>query len=439
MLNLLTTSLTAALLFAVNAAGSVILARLLGPSGRGEYALLILVAGMVVSLTSPGLGVALVYYLGGGKEEPGKVVSSALMMAVILGAASAAVVLSLAAAFPEVIPQGLRFTLLVPVLVSAPLMIATRIFLRVLQARQSLLRLNLASLVGAGSLLVYYGIFLLWLRMGVVGAVVSFILGTVTTLAVGYFLSRNLWGFSLSFDRALIGRMLVFGLKGHVANILQFMNWRLDAFILAWFLGTAGVGYYAVAVALSEILWLLPDAFATVLLPKTASTNDRDGNAYSSALSRHTVFLSLLGGGFLAIIGKPIISLAYGEVFLPSLIPLLILLPGSVAFGVVRVLNNFFIGRGFPLLSSYAAGLSLLLSIGLDLVLIPTYGIVGAAVAATVAYSATCGFVLWQYRRISGATLRRTLVLEPSDFRSYRAASRLAVKTAGSAIHQFLA
>lgn len=85
------------------------------------------------------------------------------------------------------------------------------------------------------------------------------------------------------------------------------------------------------------------------------------------------------------------------------LYPMLALLPGVVLLGGAKVLTNEITGRGYPHYNSINAGLALVLTVVLDLVLIPRYGVLGAALASSIAYSAisftAIGFYLKASRR----------------------------------------
>ncbi|MNR52917.1 hypothetical protein D3C85_1728390 [compost metagenome] len=60
-------------------------------------------------------------------------------------------------------------------------------------------------------------------------------------------------------------------------------------------------------------------------------------------------------------------------------------------------------------------GLCALFNLALNLLLIPAYGIVGAAVASSVAYLAVTVALLWLYCRLSGVPVWQTLIILPSD------------------------
>ena len=208
--------------------------------------------------------------------------------------------------------------------------------------------------------------------------------------------------------------MLSFGLKGHIGNMLQFFNYRLDIFILNGFLGPANVGIYTVSVRLAELLWYLPDAVGFVIFPKAASSRPEDMNAFTPRVFHITLGLTALGALGLALFGRPAINLVFSSVFIGAYVPMLVLLPGVVLLGGAKVLTNEIAGRGYPHYNSLNSGLALILTVILDLVLIPRYGLLGAALASSIAYAAIFLTAIGFYLTVSRMAKEASSVQIPS-------------------------
>jgi O-antigen/teichoic acid export membrane protein len=170
--------------------------------------------------------------------------------------------------------------------------------------------------------------------------------------------------------------------------MLQFFNYRLDIFILNFFLGPANVGIYIVSVKLAELLWYLPNAVSFVIFPKAAASSPEEMNVFTPRVFGITLALTALGALGLVLVGRPVIRFLFSSAFVGAYVPMLILLPGVVLLGGSKVLTNEIAGRGYPHYNSVNAGLSLVLTVVLDLVLIPRYSVLGAALASSIAYSA---------------------------------------------------
>jgi O-antigen/teichoic acid export membrane protein len=159
-------------------------------------------------------------------------------------------------------------------------------------------------------------------------------------------------------------------------------------FIVNYFLGPAGVGIYSVSVAVAELLWQLPNAVGFVIAPKAAATNPAAMNAFTPRVLRITLVLTTLAAIGLALLGSPLIEFVYSAPFAGAYLPMLALLPGVVLLGGSKVLTNEITGRGYPHLNSANAAIALVITLTLDFMLIPRHGVLGAAVASSVAYSA---------------------------------------------------
>ena len=105
---------------------------------------------------------------------------------------------------------------------------------------------------------------------------------------------------------------------------------------------------------------------------------------------------------------------------IPALHPLWLLLPGIVSLTAVRVIASYLSGIGKPIYSTYTAAGAVILTVGLDLVLIPRYGISGAAAASSIVYTCTAAASVWIFKLESGAGLLETLIVKPDDFVRYK-------------------
>jgi O-antigen/teichoic acid export membrane protein len=195
---------------------------------------------------------------------------------------------------------------------------------------------------------------------------------------------------------------LQYGLRSYVGNLLQFFNYRLDLFVVNAFVGAAGAGIYSTAVMLAELLWQFPNSVGTVMFPKAAGTTSAEMDRFTPKVFWIVLAISSCGGLFLALTGRVLIRLIFSQQFASAYVPMLALLPGVVLIGASKVLTNDIAGRGFPHYNSIAAAASVVLTLTLDFLFVPKWGVLGASFASTVAYTAT--FVLSLF---FSATVRR--------------------------------
>lgn len=393
------TQLLALLLATLNAA---VIARILGPSGKGILALTVLVPNVFALFLSGGISVANVYYTGQKRFDLPTLSANATaftVMATALGVVIAALLYA-SGLMAKLLP-GVPLNLLALSMLGLPFSLLNNYFVSLLQGRQLITRINLVSLLQRASTVALSLLLVAVLGWGLTGAVLAVLASSVVSVAVlGAMLRRLGARFWPRWNRLVIKTTLKFGLRGYVANVLQFFNYRLDLFLVNYFLGPSSTGIYTVAVAMAEMLWYLPNAVGFVIFPKAANTAAEAMNRFTPRVFRLTLAVTAAGAVALAIIGMPFIEIVYSPAFASAYGPMLALLPGVVLLGGGKVLTNEIAGRGFPQYNSIASGVSLVLTVGLDLLLIPRLGVLGAAIASSIAYVAIFMLALVFYRSV---------------------------------------
>ena len=208
-------------------------------------------------------------------------------------------------------------------------------------------------------------------------------------------------------DRGLLRRTLAVGGRGAVSVVLVLLLLRADVFLIEHFLGEASVGSYRVALNFAEMMQRVPDVAGAVLLAKVVRGED---DQLSLRVARGILLFSLAAALALLAAGRPLIGWlfpSYPEAFLP----LAWMLPGLVFLGLGSVCNTKLAGQGYPPITLWAAAVALALNIGLGLLLIPAWGLPGAAWSKSIACTAWALLVGGRYLRGEGmgwgAFLRR--------------------------------
>lgn len=380
---------------------AVIVARWLGPDGKGVLALVLLLPQMFGLFLNAGINVANVYYAGLQKFSIGTLTKNSVTFTLLsssigLGIIGLLIITNLLESF---IP-GVPIWLLVVASFTIPFLLIHGYLRGILQGIQHIHSVNLVKLFQSVITLVLTAIFVIIFDLEILGALLAFLGSILVSLFILVFLLHRLGGiFKPQWNYKVMKTTLFFGLKGYVGNILQFFNYRLDIFIINYFLDPSSVGVYTVSVRLAELLWHLPNSVSFVIFPKAAATSKEKMNNFTPRIFGITLVLTTLGAIILTIIGKPLIRLIYSSAFITAYTPLLLLLPGVILLGGGKVLTNEIAGRGYPHYNSINAGLALVLTTILDLILIPKYGIEGAAIASSVAYTTifitSVGFYLY--------------------------------------------
>jgi O-antigen/teichoic acid export membrane protein len=228
---------------------------------------------------------------------------------------------------------------------------------------------------------------------------------TITLFSVGWLL-RSATS-RLRPDRSLLRQALAYGLRIYPAGVMQYLNLRFDQFLVESLAGTSVLGLYAVAVSLTEAAWQVPIAMSMALFSRVSATTDRQADLVTPRVLRLTLIMTLLEVVALFFLGRPLIRLLFGVEFEAALPAFYWLLPGTLLYAVPRVLEGDLAGRGYPSIPSLAVGVAVVLTVVLDLFWIPSWGIVGAARASSVAYAANALILLVAFGQITGIGWRQ--------------------------------
>ena len=384
-------------------ANSAIIARWLGPEGKGIVALALLVPGMLGLFLSGGIGVANVYFVGSRRLDASTLVANSLGFAiptVVLGFAIVSV-MAITGLLESMVP-GVSLNLLLLAMLGFPLNLLNGYFSTILQGLQRIIILNVLSLVQGALVLMLTFLLVVVFPLGVPGALLAQLgAHAVNIVMLGLVLRREGGVFTPRWDLPIMRSTLSFALRGHIGNVLQFFNYRLDMFLVNYFLNPAEVGIYTVSARLAELMWNLPNAVSFVIFPKAAASKAETMNVFTPKVFRVTLGLTTLGALGLAILGRPLILLVYSSEFISAYTPMLALLPGVVLLGGAKVLTNEIAGRGYPHYNSITSGIALILTVIFDLLFIPRYGILGASIASSIAYSVIFGISVRFYLTIS--------------------------------------
>lgn len=207
-----------------------------------------------------------------------------------------------------------------------------------------------------------------------------------------------------------------YSLIAFVTNSIQFLAYRIDYWFLDYYRGEMELGWYSLAVKLVQSFWILPLVFAGILLPQVAASGGAQQRDRVLLLTRVVNLVNLAGAVLFLLIGNRIVPLLFGSSYTPSVNLMLILLPGIILFGIATIFAAYFAGVN-KLKVNFIASTLCLLTIGvLDLILIPRWGMKGAAIASSIGYSLTAIYYLVQFRIEHHYQLSKILVPGKQDW-----------------------
>ncbi len=396
---------------------SILLARALGKEDRGIYTLVILLPQMLISFLNLGIGPATAFYVSRKDIEFHRAVRENIGLTfwislgtILIGLVTVFLFGSLL--FPEVPRNYLLLALL-----AIPMSLLISYLVSIFQGIQDFRLFNLIGMVIQLVMVILVAIFVWWLAKGVLGAIWAYLasnfIGTVLLLVIIRKQTFPHKLFSLKLDRNYIHDVLNYGLKAHFSNVITFLSYRADNFLLNFLSGAIPVGIYSVSVGLGEQLWIPSNAIASVIMPRiTSLTDDEDQRRQITPMTaRFVLWFSLLMAIIVWLVAQWGIVLLYGNEYRPSATALRALLPGIVMFNTARIVANDLAGRGKPEINLYTSAFALVVNIIANLILVPTLGAVGASLSSSISYSLMTVILILIYTRIAQVSWIDILVL----------------------------
>jgi O-antigen/teichoic acid export membrane protein len=219
----------------------------------------------------------------------------------------------------------------------------------------------------------------------------------------------------------LIGPAWSYGMKSYIANLFTIAAMRIGILFVNHELGTEQAGLYSTAQQVMELLIIVPSVLGTVLFGRIS---DGKSNHLTGKLVRVVIiaYLPVIIG--LSLFTDSIISLLFGHPFVAATTATRIMLPGSFLLGLEVILVNDLRGRGYPWNAVLVwIPVSVISAVGYA-VLIPRFGLNGAAIVTTASYAAVFFYICVCYRRMSNESLAQTFVPSIEDLKAVWQAAR---------------
>jgi O-antigen/teichoic acid export membrane protein len=377
----------------------VLLARVLGPAVRGEYAAITSWFGMVLMIGSMGQPAAVCFFVARDPARARQYVATSRAMMLCTGAVALAagmlVAPILAHGHPDVIvAYRIAFAASVFAFVGASYTFA-------LQARDQS-RWNVVRV--SQPVLSLIAVVVLWrLRLLTLDITLVILAGTMMLqLAWAYYGCRKAELVPGRPSRALVRPLSSYGIAQIAAVTPAVLNLQLDQLVLSQTVPPADLGRYAVAVSLSLLPIPFVAAIGNVAFPRLAAETSVTG------ATRRLQRVAVLGSAGIAIgmliplsaAAYWLVPLVFGASYRASVPLLWMLVPGAVFLACGQVVGDLLRGRNHPSVVAWSQGIAAVFTVVLLIALLPLIGVAGAAVASTIAYGIALGVMLRRLSRL---------------------------------------
>jgi len=364
----------------------VIVARTLGPTGIGILAITTLYPIFFFTIGHLTLGIGTIHYIGQKKYSVENFAANSMLAALSIGALLYLIFVATLPLFQNTLYKGVDPKYLFLAFTVVPLNLIVYFLSSVLQGNNYIREYNIVNLSRPCFAVFSLVILVLACSTGIMGAVAAFTLGFLFAAAASiYYVSKQTSGkWKVNFN--LLRTTLKSSGKMHIGSVATFIYGQVGLMIANYYLVSAQVGYFALALTIAQFLFLIPQAAQVVLYPETAMATEEEAATSSARVCRHAIFWVMLAALAFGFLSKYIIWLFAGEEFFPSIAPLIVLLPGVVLSTVAQVLSPLWVRKGWFWYMGGSGTALAVISILLNWVLIPKYGIMGAAIANSLTY-----------------------------------------------------
>ncbi len=391
--NILNTFFTQIPSLFISIVAGIFITRLLGPEGKGVFSVYTANIEILALLFSFGTTQGIVYFISNKKISEYKIQAIALSVLIISIILNGVIIFKINNRIIFVDNYDTLFykaylMVLFVITFSNSLMIAF------LKAKKNFKNVNFVSIVNSVLNLLSFSILFVLSKYNIVHTsiklifVFSIILFSINFILYLYFFlktSKLSPDFNVNIKNDIIP-FYKFSFMGFLGMLVNFLNYRLDIWFVSYYKGSFQLGLYALAVNFAQFLMMISKIFASVMMPYMSESVQNIRTKVFLQYSRINFTIILLGVVFLYITGRFLLVFLYGVQFHDSIFPFKILLIGMIFTGTSQLFSSYLSASGRNDLCLYANVTGLLVTVILDIILIPKYGIIGSAYATSISY-----------------------------------------------------
>lgn len=399
------------------------------PKVKGATDLLATLPFVIMAVANMGLAASSVFLLRKQRFGVQEVAETNSMVALVWGGAVAVMaVLVSQFVLPLIQPEwDFNLAYVVPICMCVPFLLTTSFFNSIQLAVEKIRDYNLVHLVAS---LTFLPLFLLFFygfgshaTVSIAGGrLVSAIIVTFVTL----WLVRRIVKWRPRMHWPFLKAGVTYGWRANITSVLTYLNHRVDLYLVGFLYRAPGadpleeVAFYSLAVTLAELVWHFPEAMRDLFFSKVAGSSHEQARAFTPVLCRLCLWVGAVGAIGIYLLADPLMEFIspekWDEIWQTKVLnALVVLIPGTVAFVVAKVLQADLAARGHLNPCVRACSMVFVVMVVLDWVWIPTHGALGAAYASSVAYFVSAVYSLFAYRMTGGGTIGACLLMRRSD------------------------
>jgi len=368
---------------------TILLGRYLGADNLGLYRMTSTLYGITMLVAAMGIPRAIIKYVAEYKENINglnQIVSSGVITSLFLGIGFSLLFYLSSGIFSEIFNMPGLSGLLKLLSPSFPFAIVSGVLLGLLNGLREMKKYTVAVIVQSVLMLAISAILIYW-GFGVAGVVIGLVLSSVGSCLYLLWVCRGYLDITFRNYIQTTKEVLSFGWKIVAGNAINQINYNADIILIGYFLTAMDIGYYAVALGLSRFFWIIPQAIQKITSPATSEYWAKNNHAALQKMinksMKYTACILLPIGLVIGFFTRDIITFIFGNEFVYSALSLQILVIGAVILGIIMAIGGSIAGVGRPDIGLKIVCISATTNIALNILLIPNFGIIGAAIATT--------------------------------------------------------
>jgi len=379
----------------------ILVARWLGPAGRGQLGAAMLWPGVIGIVISLGLQHAFTYAVGVGWASPERLQRLAFRFTMLVGFPAMVVYWFvcpwiLGKQFPDQRWVPGIFSLYIPLTVYAGLLLA------IYQGSGDFIRWNIGRLFRSST----WTLWVIVLTAVASLTVLNLLLVQISILAVlGIYLFSRLGylkGANKGDGTAPIRLVFKYGFAVYISAIAFSVTQQLDQLLLSIWVTSSELGQYMIAATLAGMIFLIPGAVGPIVFSKIArASDDPTEQRRHMRLAIHLIVKLLVPAGLgLMILAPMATQILYGSAYDKAGEVLRVLAPAAIFLGAGIILSDVLKGAGKPMYATCGALVGAVITIGGLVWALPRFGIWGAAWVSFIAYGALMliqAFLIWRW------------------------------------------
>lgn len=370
---------------AIGLGTTIIVTRILGPNGRGLYAVAASVGAIGLQFGCLGLHAANTYSVSRNRALLPLLLGNSLLASIVVGGGGAVIAWGLFTFWPDVAP--VHGVLLVLSLAIIPLNITLLLIQNLLLGIGEVRAYNIVDVFNKIFCVILLCALILIDLVSVESVFSVSLIATFISVVWVLFRLSSKCDHNFKLSLSLFSENLSYGFKAYLAAFFSFMVLRADLLMVQYLIGEREAGYYSIAAALGDMVYMLPVVIGTILFPKiSAIENDMEKLVLVRKVIIVVSVIMLIVVGGSGLVSKILITTMFGDSFLPSQPAFIWLLPGIYFLSINTVCMNYFASIGMPSVAVYSPLVAMVINLCANYYLIPLYGIVGASFSSVAAY-----------------------------------------------------